>query len=218
MDNNINMKINMIEKISRRVFGIATILLAGGLTLSIVSSANLAFADKATSPNEDVNATVSLLVNPSITLKIIIDNDDVDPNPAAGESNSMLVELSANQQSAGRFSAIVTTNRDYILQLNGLDGDTAMSHESDGTYFIPGTGCTVAAGTNCWGIVSWSSDYTNPPAPTTYQSIPAVATELARNTGPVSEDETRFEVGISTSADITAGTYKGKLVVTASNI
>jgi len=217
MDNNINMKINMIEKISRKAFGVTAILLAGGLTLSIISSSNLAFADKATSPNEDVNATVSLLVNPSITLEIKIDADDVDPSPVEGETNSMAIELSANQQSAGRFSAIVTTNRDYILQLNGLDGDTAMSHESDGTYFIPGTGCTVASGTNCWGIVSWSSDYTNPPDPA-YQAIPSVATEIDRNTGPVSEDETRFEVGVSTSADIIAGTYKGKLVVTASNI
>ena len=211
------MKINMIEKISRKVFGITALLLAGGLTFAVVSPTNLAFADKATSPNEDVNATVSLLVNPSLTLEIEIDTDDVDPNPDKGDSNSMLIKLSSNQQSAGRFSALVSTNRDYILQVSGLDGDTTMSHDSDGTYFIPGTGCTVASGTNCWGIVSWSSDYANPPDPA-YQAIPAVATEFTRGTGPVSEEETRFEVGISTSADTYAGTYKGKLVITASNI
>lgn len=208
---------NTIEKISRKAFGITAVLLVSGLTFFAVSSANLAFADKTTSPNEDVNATVSLLVNPSLTLEVEIDPGSVDPDPDAGDTNSMLIALSSNQKSSGRFLARVSTNRDYILQLNGLDGDTTMAHESDGTHFIPGTGCTVAAGTNCWGVVSWSSDYVNPPDPT-YQAIPAVATEFARGTGPVSEAETRFEVGISTSSDIFAGTYKGKLVVTASNI
>ncbi len=209
---------NMIEKIFRKAFGIAAVLLAGGLTISILSSTNLAFADKTTSPNEDVSATVSLLVNPSITLKIEIDENDIDPNPDEGELNSMFIELSSNQQSAGRFSAIVTTNRNYVLQLNALDGDTTMSHDSDGTYFIPGTGCTVAAGTNCWGVTSWSSEYVNPPDFTNYDPIPATLTTFGgTHTGPVAEDETRFEIGISTSADIAAGTYKGKLVVTASN-
>lgn len=210
---------NTIEKISRRAFGITALMLVSGLTISIIFSANLAFADKATSPNEDVNATVSLLVNPSLTLEVVIDPSNVDPKPDTGDTNSMLIELSPNQKSAGRFLARVTTNRNYILQLNGLDGNTTMANSLDGTYFIPGTECTVAAGTNCWGVVSWSSAYTNPPDPTTYVAIPAVPKEFARSEkGPVSEEETHFEVGISSSADIAAGTYKGKLVVTASNI
>lgn len=207
----------MIEKIFRKIFGITAVLLASGITISAVSSANLAFADKTTSPNEDVNATVSLLVNPSITLEIEVDSNSVDPNPDAGEENSMYIQLSPSMRSSGRFSARVSTNRDYVLQLNGLDGDTTMAHESSSSYFIPGTGCTVAAGTNCWGVLSWSSDYANPTSQN-YQPIPAVATEFARGTGPVSEEETRFEVGISASSDIAAGTYRGKLVVTASNI
>ena len=208
---------NTIEKISRKAFGITAALLAGGLTISIISSSHFAFADKTTHPNEDANATVSLLVNPSLTLEVEVDSAYVDPSPDEGDAHSMLIRLAANQQSSGRFLARVSTNRDYILQLNGLDGDTTMTHESDGTSFIPGTGCAVASGTNCWGVVAWSSDYTNPPDPT-YQAIPATPTQFASGTGPVSEEETRFEVGISTSADITAGTYKGKLVVTASNI
>lgn len=208
----------MIEKIFHKAFVVAAVLLAGGLTISIISSANLAFADKTTSPNEDASATVSLLVNPSIALKIKIDENDVDPDPDEDEPNSMLIELASNQKSAGRFSAIVSTNRDYVLQLNALDGDTTMSNDSDGTYFIPGTGCTVAAGTNCWGVTSWSSEYVDPPSFTNYDPIPATLTTIGgTHTGPVKEDETRFEIGVSTSADIAAGTYKGKLVVTASN-
>lgn len=209
---------NMIEKIFRKAFGVAAVLLAGGLTLSILSSTNLAFADKTTSPNEDVSATVSLLVNPSLTLEVEVDANFVDPNPDAGESNSMYIQLSPGMRSSGRFSARVTTNRDYILQLNGLDGDTTMAHEDDSSYFIPGTGCTVAAGTNCWGVLSWSSDYVNPTSQN-YQPIPATPTQFGdTHTGPVSEEETRFEVGISASSDIAAGAYRGKLVVTASNI
>lgn len=207
---------NTIEKISRKAFGIAAVMLAGGLTLSVASSANLAFADKTTHPNEDATSTVSLLVNPSLTLEVEVDAGYVDPNPDEDDTNSMLIAMLSNSKSAGRFLARVSTNRDYILQINGLEGDTTMAHDSDGTVFIPGTGCTVVAGTDCWGVVSWSSDYSNPSDP--YQAIPAIATEFARGTGPVSEEETRFEVGISTSADIPAGTYKGKLVVTASNI
>lgn len=208
----------MIEKISRKAFWTTAALIVCGLGLSLFCQPNSAFADKTTDPSENATSTVSLLVNPSITLEVEIDPASVDPNPDADEANSMLIQLSPNTQSTGRFLARVSTNRDYILQLNGLDGDTTMTHETDGTVFIPGTGCAVASGTDCWGVVAWSSDYTNPPSPTTYQAIPADATEFARGTGPVSEEETRFEVGISASSSIAAGSYKGKLVVTASNI
>lgn len=206
-----------ISQTSRKACLTTAALLVCGLAGTFAFQSQSAFADKTTEPNENATSTVSLLVNPSITLEVEVDSTVADPNPDTGDKNAMLIRLSPNQKSEGRFLARVSTNRDYILQLNGLDGDTTMTHESDGNSFIPGTGCTVAGGTDCWGVVSWSSDYTNPPDPA-YKSIPAVATEFARGTGPVTEEETRFEVGISASSDVAAGSYKGKLVVTASNI
>lgn len=203
-----------IEKISRKAFGITALLLAGGLTFSILSSTHSAFADKATAPNEDGHAMVSLLVQPSLTLEIDID-DGVDVSD--GSTKAMLITLSSNMKKEGGFTAIVSTNRDYILQVNGADGDTTMKHESNGTQYIPGTGCTVVAGTDCWGLATWNNAYSERPESASYRSIPSSPDQFAEGTGPVTGAETPFEVGISTSSNIAAGTYKGKLVITASN-
>lgn len=209
-----------IEKISRKAFGITALLLAGGLTFSILSSTHSAFADKATAPNEDGHAMVSLLVQPSLALKIEVDSDVDDSSSYDDGTNAMLIRLSPNAQGTGGFTAIVYTNRDYDLQVNGADGNTTLQHSIDGTKFIPSTssdGCTVATGTNCWGLATW--DYTDRPESTTYRAIPKTPTRFTTGTGPTEEGgaKTPFEVGISTSSNIAAGTYKGKLVITASN-
>lgn len=108
----------------------------------------------------------------------------------------------------GNISATVRSSRDYTISLSAEQPNLLKS--DDASYLIPAK-ATLAPGTDAWGIkMTDATDY----AAITKDPVvfyEGAATPLTEGSGR----QTNFEVGVTVSSSLPAGTYSTAVTVTA---